>query len=333
MTEQSRRSFVQKAAAAGGVLLVHDQEIVRTTSSSGAQPQDRGAQARSAGTRLRELLKGPDVLQCPVIYDMVSLKLAAHLGFPAAFAGGSPIAASMYGLGDYGWLTMTELIEFSARAAGSTDMLVIGDADDGGGNPLNVYRTVQQYERAGVAAVMLEDMYGAKHLAGLPEGPLSSIPTFVDKMKAAADARKDGLVLVARSDAMSGGESFEKAVERVAAYAEAGADVVFVAGAGVRQTPALVKATNRPAMCIIPVDQPEAALNVLRESQVKLACYSGQLIGVAARAVKDALVELKQTGQIKDLRQRTLPREDFARVTDAAKAVDIARRFNAPGRS
>ena len=328
----SRRRFVHTAAAAGGLLLAQGQEAVAAAASSSQTAPNSPAPAGSAGDRLRRLLLGPDVLQCPVIYDMVSLKLAAQLGFPTAFAGGSPVAASMYGMGDFGWLTMTELIEFSTRAAQATDMLVMGDADDGGGNPLNVYRTVQQFERGGVAAIMLEDMFGAKHLPGLPEGPLTTIPGFVDKLKAAVDARKNGMVLVARTDALSGGESFDRALERVAAYSEAGADVVFVAGATVRQTPTIVKATSRPAMCIVPVDQPDAALDLLREARVKLAVYSGPILGVAAKAVRDALMELKQTGRIANLQQRTLSRQDFTNVTASSSAVEVARRFNATGR-
>ena len=330
-THVSRRTFVQKALATGGALAALDSGSAAHGAArmDHAQPNAAAAPARSPGQRLRQLLQTPDVLQCPVIYDMVSLKLAAHLGFPAAFAGGSPISASMYGIGDFGWLTMTELVEFAARATEATDMLVMADGDDGGGNPLNVHRTIRRFERVGVAAVMLEDMYGAKHLPGLPEGPLSSIPAFVDKMKAAADARKLDMVLVARTDAMSAGEPFDKAVERVAAYAEAGADVVFVAGGTVQQSPAIAKATNRPVMCIVPVDRPEAALEMLRDARVKMAVYSGQLLNVAARAVRDALVQLKQTGQMKDLRERTLPREEFNAVTDVAQAVDVARRFNA----
>jgi 2-methylisocitrate lyase-like PEP mutase family enzyme len=141
------------------------------------------------------------------------------------------------------------------------------------------------------------------------------------------------MVLVARTDALSGGESFDQAVERVAAYSAAGADVVFVAGATVRQTPAILKATSRPVMCIVPVDQPEAAFDVLREARVKLAVYSGPILGVAAKAVRDALMQLKQTGRIPDLQERTLPRRDFTSVTESASAVEIARRFNATGRS
>ena len=328
----SRRRFVHAAASAGGLLLAQGPDAVTAAPSFDQAPANAPAAAASAGDRLRGLLAGPEVLQCPVIYDMVSLKLAADLGFPTAFAGGSPVAASMYGMGDFGWLTMTELIEFSTRAAEATDMLVMGDADDGGGNPLNVYRTVQRFERGGVAAIMLEDMFGAKHLPGLPEGPLTPIPGFVDKVKAAVDARKHGMVLVARTDALSGGESFDQAVARVAAYAEAGADVVFVAGATVRQTPTIAKATGRPVMCIVPADQPDAAFDVLRETRVKLAVYSGPILSIAAKAVRDALTELKQTGRIRDLQQRTLPRQDFSSVTESSSAAEVARRFNATGR-
>ncbi len=124
--------------------------------------------AASAAARFRQLLATPDVIQCPVIYDVMSAKLSAQLGFPALYAGGQTVSASMYGVGDYGTITISELIEFSARIVDAVDVPVVGDADDGGGGPLNVYRTIRRYERVGVACVMIEDMYGvgAKRVTG-----------------------------------------------------------------------------------------------------------------------------------------------------------------------
>src|SRR5712691_6763181 len=190
-----------------------------------AQTPPRSTQAASAASRFRQLLATPDFIQCPVIYDIMSAKLSAQLGFPALYAGGQTVSASMYGIGDFGTITISELIEFAARVADAVDVPVVGDADDGGGSPLNVYRTIQRYERAGVACVMIEDMYGTKHLPEMPEGPMTSIEAFVDKIQAAVDARRDGLVILARCDSLSAKEPFEKGLERLAAYAEAGADV------------------------------------------------------------------------------------------------------------
>ncbi|HJS75264.1 MAG TPA: isocitrate lyase/PEP mutase family protein [Vicinamibacteria bacterium] len=316
--KSSRRSFVKQGLLAGAAVVP-------------APVPAQAASPRSAGERFRQLLQGSDVLQCPVVFDALSAKMSEDLGFPAVYAGGQPVSASMYGVGDFGTLTMTELIEFAGRIAGVVDIPVVGDADDGGGNPLNVHRTIQSYERAGVASVMIEDMYGAKHLPGLPEGPMSSIPAFVDKIKAAVDARKHGLVLIARSDALSAKEPFEKGVERLAAYAEAGADVVFLAGAPIRRSPELAKASSRPVMTVTMPGDPDSSLEVVRASGVKVACYAYQLMAVAMGAVQRALRDIQTAGRIQRYEEIAVSSQEYARIVGASKSVDIARRFNAGG--
>jgi methylisocitrate lyase len=317
--DASRRAFVKQSLLAAGV-----------SAAPGGQSASTGS-PRSAGERFRRLLDGPEVLQCPVIYDAISAKLSEQIGFPAVFAGGQTVSASMYGIGDFGTLTMTELIEFAGRIAGAVDIPVVGDADDGGGNPLNVYRTIQTYERVGVASVMIEDMYGAKHLPGLPEGPMTPIPAFVDKIKAAVDARKDGLVLIARSDALSAKEPFEKGIERLAAYAEAGADVVFLAGAGVRKSPAIAAAAGRPVMTVTMPADPDSSPEILRQSGVKLACYAYQVLAVAMGSVQKALRDIKTTGRIQNYDGVAVSSEEYRRIVGAGGAVDVARRFRASG--
>lgn len=294
-----------------------------------AQTPLQSTRAASAASRFRQLLAAPDFIQCPVIYDVMSAKLSAQLGFPALYAGGQTVSASMYGIGDFGTITTSELIEFAARVVDAVDVPVVGDADDGGGGPLNMYRTIQRYERTGVACVMIEDMYGTKHLPGMPEGPMTSIDAFVDKIRAAVDARKDDLVILARCDSLSAKEPFEKGLERLAAYAEAGADAVFLAAAPIRQTPRIAEVTKRPVMTVPMPTDPDAAPEVLRQSQVKIACYAYQLLAVALGAVQQSLQDIKTTGRIQNYTQRAITWEGFAQLTDAASAVEIARRFNA----
>lgn len=320
--DSSRRSFVTRGLAAGAFLA--------TGASAGSSQERPSGAGTSAAARFRRLLEGPEVLRCPVIFDAVSAKLSEQLGFPAIYAGGQTVSASMYGVGDFGSLTMTELIEFAGRIAGAVDTPVVGDADDGGGNPLNVYRTIQSYERVGVASVMIEDLYGAKHLPGLPsQGRMTTIPAFVDKIKAALDARKGDLVLIARSDALSAGEPFEKGVERLAAYAEAGADVVFLAGAKIRTTPELRAATKRPVMTVTMPTDPDSSPEVCRESGVKIACYAYQVMAVAIGAVQTALRDIQTTGRIQSYEQTAVSIQEYRRIVGAADSVDIARRFNA----
>src|SRR3972149_2369913 len=123
----SRRSFVKQGLLAGSALL--------PVGAAAVSAQPGQSSPRSAGERFRKHLEGPDVLQCPVLFDPLAAKVSEALGFPAIYAGGQPVSASMYGVGDFGSLTMTELIEFAGRMAGVVDIPVVGDADDGGGDP------------------------------------------------------------------------------------------------------------------------------------------------------------------------------------------------------
>lgn len=324
MNESSRRDFIQNGVAAA----IGTGLAAGAAPAAGAAEQGGAAAVRSAGDRLRQLLTDPAVLQCPVVHDMVGAKLSAQLGFPAVYAGGQTVSAGMFAAGDYGWLTMTELIEFAARTVEATGMLVCGDADDGGGNPLNVHRTIRRYEHAGVACVMLEDMFGAKHVPGVPEGPIASIPSMSDKLKAAVDARRQNLVVLARTDALSAGEPFEKGLERLAAYVDAGADVVFMAGARVKQTPRIAQAAKRPVMCVTGMEA-DAAVPVLQQAQVKIACYAYQLLALTAGIQRQALLDIRETGRIRDFESRAISREAYQELVGAKEAADIVRRFNA----
>lgn len=324
----SRRMFLQGVAAVGGATLLANSGEAAPSSQEPHQTSDSSL-ACQGGQRLRTLLAGPELIQSPVIYDMVSLKLCEQLGFPTAFAGGRPVSASMYGAGDYGTLTTTELIEFANRAVQASPIPLIADADDGGGSPLNVHRAIRLYENAGVAGVMIEDMYGAKHIPGLPEGPMLPTPLFVDKIRAAVDARKGDMVLIARCDGLSAGEPFEVALERLVAYSDAGADMVFMAGADRRRVPEIAQATGLPVMSTVPPDHPDGEFDMLRKLQIKLAAYAGPLLSIAAEAVRAALVDLKRSGRIRNYTERAMNSEIWGDIIEASASVDVAKRFHA----
>ena len=215
--DNSRRTFLQSAALAGAGLMVPTSGAAADMTAQGTAPR-----AATAGARFRQLLAGPDLVQCPVIYDVATARLSEIMGFPTVFAGGQPAANGMYRIGDYGNISITELIEFARRIADNVDIPIMADGDDGGGNPLNVHRTVKNYEKAGVGCLMIEDMYGAKYIPGAPPGPLTSKQGFVDKIRAAVDARKGDLVILARSDALLAKESFEQGLDRLVAYLRGG---------------------------------------------------------------------------------------------------------------
>ena len=180
-------------------------------------------------TRLRELLAGPDLVVTPGAYDALSARLIAQAGFPAVYMTGFGTAASVLGQPDVGLLTMSEMVSRAAALAAVVgDLPLIADADTGYGNPINVRRTIREYERAGVAAVHIEDQVWPKkcgHMEGKQVIPLNEM---VQKILAAVDARQDpDFVIIARTDA-NAVYGFEDALQRGQAYHEAGADVVFI---------------------------------------------------------------------------------------------------------
>jgi 2,3-dimethylmalate lyase len=178
--------------------------------------------------RLRELLAGDELILAPGAYDAMSARQVEAAGFPAVYMSGFGVTASLLGRPDVGLLSMTEMAQAARRIVAAVDVPVIADADTGYGNAVNVIRTVQEYEAAGVAALHLEDQVTPKrcgHMTGKQVVPAGEM---VGKVKAAVAARQDpDLVLIARSDAVAV-EGVQAGIDRVLRYREAGADLLFL---------------------------------------------------------------------------------------------------------
>lgn len=180
-------------------------------------------------TRLRELLAGPDLVVVPGAYDALSARLIAQAGFPAVYMTGFGTAASVLGQPDVGLLTMSEMVSRAAALAAVVgDLPLIADADTGYGNPINVRRTVHEYERAGVAGVHIEDQVWPKKCGHMEGKQVIPMDEMVQKVRAAVDTRQDpDFVIIARTDA-NAVYGLEDALRRGQAYHQAGADVIFV---------------------------------------------------------------------------------------------------------
>lgn len=180
-------------------------------------------------TRLRELLAGPELVVAPGAYDALSARLIAQAGFSAVYMTGFGTSASVLGQPDVGLLTMSEMVgRASALASVVGDLPLIADADTGYGNPINVRRTVREYEHAGVAGIHIEDQIWPKKCGHMENKQVIPMGEMVQKIHAAVDARQDpDFVLIARTDAAAV-TGFEDALVRGKAYREAGADVLFI---------------------------------------------------------------------------------------------------------
>jgi carboxyvinyl-carboxyphosphonate phosphorylmutase len=178
--------------------------------------------------RLRELLSGPGPVVAPGAYDALSARLVEQAGFGAVYMTGFGSTASLIGRPDVGLLTGTEMIDNARRIVAAVDVPVIADADTGYGNAVDVIRTVQGYEQAGVAGIHLEDQVMPKKCGHMSGKSVIGLDEMLGKVRAAVAARRDpDLVLIARTDAAAV-EGLDAAIARGRAYAEAGADLLFV---------------------------------------------------------------------------------------------------------
>ncbi|WP_417718936.1 isocitrate lyase/PEP mutase family protein [Salipiger sp.] len=177
---------------------------------------------------LRALLNAPDILIAPGVYDALTASIAEKAGFRAVYLSGAAVAYTRLGLPDIGLATMTEMAETLALIRDRISLPIVIDADTGFGNALNAQRTMRIYERAGANALQVEDQTFPKRCGHLSDKSLISLSEMCGKIQAMADARaSDETLIIARSDAIAV-EGFEAAMERGAAYIEAGADALFI---------------------------------------------------------------------------------------------------------
>ena len=176
---------------------------------------------------LRERLKQPNILVAPGVYDGLTANLATQSGFEALYLSGAAVAYTRLGLPDIGLSTASEMADTMALIAERTDLPVIMDADTGFGNALNARRTMQTYERAGAAAIQIEDQTFPKRCGHLTDKSLFFSREMADKIAAVADARRRDTLIIARTDAIAL-EGFDAATCRAEAYIAAGADALFI---------------------------------------------------------------------------------------------------------
>jgi 2-methylisocitrate lyase-like PEP mutase family enzyme len=196
------------------------------TYHGGRSSRSRGDVVRST-QNLRSLLNSDRITVAPGAYDGLSARLVEQAGFPAIYASGGAIARSA-GVPDLGLLPMTAIADRVAAMVDVVGVPVIADADTGYGNALNAQATARAFERAGVAAFHLEDQRFPKRCGHYDDKSLVPAGDMVQKLKAVRDALHDpDFVVIARTDAIAV-EGFSAAIERAAAYLDAGADVSFV---------------------------------------------------------------------------------------------------------
>jgi len=259
----------------------------------------------SPTARLRELLAAPGIVVAPGAYDCVSARLVSRAGFDAVYVGSYATTASRLGMPDAGLLSRQEAVDHAATIARAVPGVpVIADAEDGFGDATTVWRTVEDFERAGVSAIHIEDHQFGKHLP-VP-GAVTPQAEMVEKIAAAVEARTDpDFVIIGRTDAgwLQGAGGIDEAVQRANAYAGAGADMVFLAGVPSVQLAAVAGDLDRPAVNTEALSGPRPTVAEDEGAGVKLLVHFSLTLFAAYRAVDRALRDFRRDGDQHQLHQ------------------------------
>ena len=253
--------------------------------------------------KLRQLMARPGAIMAPGVADAMNARIVAKHGFEAIYMTGAGTTAVRLGMPDVGLLTMTEMADNAGRIAEASGLPLIADGDNGYGGVLNVRRTVQAYERAGVAGIHIEDQVMPKRCGHLSGKTLVPHDEMVSKIKAAVDARVDAdFVIIARTDAIAV-EGFDSALERAARYRDAGADMLFVEAPGPDQLP-LIQPKLEAALLYNMASSgktPFLGKEEIERLGFKLIIYPNWIMLAAIRAANHVLSTLKETGSIASL--------------------------------
>ena len=253
-------------------------------------------------TQFKQLINSPEILVMPGVHDALSARLAEQAGFSALTMGGYGVAASSLGQPDVGYLTMTEMVYTLKRICDVTTLPLLADADTGYGNAANVFRVVKEYEDAGAAALFLEDQEWPKRCGHMEGKRVIGMDEHVMKIRAAVAARRDpDFVIMARTDARSV-HGLEEAIRRGNAYAEAGADLIFVeAPQTIEELVEIRRHINKPLLANM-VENGKTPL--LSAAELQNIGYNAVVFPVCsvytmAAALKDLWRELKESGSTK----------------------------------
>jgi len=262
----------------------------------------------------RQLLEAPEILMLPGAHDALTARIISQCGFKAYTAGGYAATAGMLGAPDISQLSMTEMADFYARLGDASPLPILADADTGYGGPSNVSRTVRAYERAGVAALFIEDQVFPKRCGHMDGKRVVPCNEWLEKIKAALDSRLDpDLVIMARTDAL-GVIGIDEAIERAQLAHEAGADLLFVeAPVNVEQMQRICSELDGPTMAnnIETGKTPFLTASDLQDIGFSVVTYPVAATYTITKAVRELMTTLAREGTTLGMLDRMVSFDEF----------------------
>jgi 2-methylisocitrate lyase-like PEP mutase family enzyme len=267
----------------------------------------------------------------PGAYDGLTARLVEKAGFGAVYMTGFGTAASLLGRPDIGLLTFSEMVDNARRIAQAVEVPVIADADNGYGNPINVIRTVREYEAAGVSAIHIEDQISPKKCGHMEGKQVIEASEMVEKVRAAVEARRSrDFVIIGRTDARAV-EGMDGALERARLYREAGADVLFVEAPQSEEEIAVVaKAFPDVPLLFNWVESgktPPVSLEQIKEWGFRLIIFPVSTLLAATRSVQEILARIHTDGTPIEVMDRLLSFDEFTDVIGLPEIQELEERF------
>jgi len=236
----------------------------------------------------------------PGAFNALSAKVIEDLGYEALYVTGAGVTNMWFGMPDQGFMGLAEIADHTARMRDAVELPLIVDADTGFGNALNVVHTVRVLERAGADCIQLEDQVAPKRCGHFSGKEVIPTEEAVAKIKAAVDARRHGMLVMARTDAAAT-HGFEAAVERAARFAEAGADILFVeAVTKLEEVRALPQRLPKPQLMnmVIGGKTPIFGAEELGQLGYGIVLYANAALQGAVMGMQNALTTLRDEKQV-----------------------------------
>jgi len=286
---------------------------------------------RTTELSLRERLEDEnEIIVLPGVFDALSARIAQQVGFDAMFQTGYGSSAALLGMPDFGFLNAGETLDNARRIIRAVNVPVLVDADTGYGNPLNVWRLVQDLESLGAAGIFLEDQVWPKRCGHMVGKDVIPKDDYLPKLKAAIEARKSkDFLIVARTDARAP-MGLEEAIERGKAYRKAGADVIFVeAPRSIEELKRVANEIDAPLVANMIEDgvTPTMPAQELLKLGYRIAVFPLSALYSATYAMREVLTELKKTGETKQTRKMMVTFKDFNQFVDLDKYMDLEKRY------
>ena len=280
---------------------------------------------------LRNRIEQGEFICAPGVFDLISARIADRLEFSALYMTGYGVVASSLGLPDAGLAGYSDMVERVDRIASATSTPVIADGDTGYGGLLNVDHTVRGYERAGACAIQLEDQVSPKKCGHTPDRKVIPVEDMVSKIKVALTARdSEDFLVIARTDSRTG-LGIEEAIRRGQAFADAGADIIFVESPeSVEEMVEIGRRIEKPLLANIVVggSTPLLSINELSDIGYQLAIFPGSAFLAMGAAVESVYTHIKSNGSTTDLQTPLYEFQAFNQLMEFDKVWAFEEKWN-----